>query len=105
METCSPQAGQSVRNLNTRPPGSAEITTHGFCGQICFDNTGGCDTIEKNQPVPPAQSHIIVLCVGECNQGSTGGKERNMKQAKRIVAMVLCLLALLALPAGAVMEK
>ena len=28
-----------------------------------------------------------------------------MKQAKRIVAMVLCLLALLALPAGAVMEK
>ena len=86
-------------------PGSAEITTHGFCGQICFDNTGGCDTIEKNQPVPPVQSHIIVLCVGECNQGGAGGKERNMKQAKRIVAMVLCLLALLALPAGAVMEK
>ena len=28
-----------------------------------------------------------------------------MKQAKRIIAMVLCLLALLALPAGAVMEK
>lgn len=28
-----------------------------------------------------------------------------MKQAKRIVAMVLCLLVLLALPAGAVMEK
>ena len=28
-----------------------------------------------------------------------------MKQAKRIVAMVLCLLDLLALPAGAVMEK
>ena len=28
-----------------------------------------------------------------------------MKQAKRIVAMVLCLLALLAMPAGAVMEK
>ena len=28
-------------------PGSAEITTHGFCGQICFDNTGGCDTIEE----------------------------------------------------------
>ena len=27
-------------------PGSAEITTHGFCGQICFDNTGGCDTIK-----------------------------------------------------------
>lgn len=86
-------------------PGSAEITTHGFCGQICFDNTGGCDTIEKNQPVPSAQSHIIVLCVGECNQGGAVGKERNMKQAKRIVAMVLCLLALLALPAGAVMEK
>ena len=105
METCSPQAGQSVRNLNTRPLGSVEITTHGFCGQICFDNTGGCDTIEKNQPVPPEQSHIIVLCVGECNQGGAGGKERNMKQAKRIVAMVLCLLALLALPAGAVMEK
>ena len=28
-----------------------------------------------------------------------------MKQAKRIVAMVLCLLALLALPVGAVMER
>ena len=28
-----------------------------------------------------------------------------MKQAKRIVAMVLCLLALLALPAGAVMHS
>ena len=28
-----------------------------------------------------------------------------MKQAKRIAAMMLCLLALLALPAGAVMEK
>ena len=28
-----------------------------------------------------------------------------MKQAKRIIAVVLCLLALLALPAGAVMEK
>ena len=105
METCSPQAGQSVRNLNTRPLGSVEITTHGFCGQICFDNTGGCDTIEQKQPVSPVQSHIIVLCVGKCNQGGAGGKERNMKQAKRIVAMVLCLLALLALPAGAVMEK
>lgn len=43
--------------------------------------------------------------MGKCNQGGAGGKERNMKQAKRIVAMVLCLLALLALPAGAVMEK
>ena len=64
-----------VRNLNTRPLGNVEITTHGFCGQICFDNTGGCDTIEKNQPVPPVQSHIIVLCVGECNQGGAG--ERN----------------------------
>ena len=53
----------------------------------------------------PVQSHIIVLCMGKCNQGGAGGKERNMKQAKRIVAMVLCLLALLALPAGAVMEK
>lgn len=28
-----------------------------------------------------------------------------MKQAKRIVAVMLCLLALLALPAGAVMER
>ena len=74
METCSPQAGQNVRNLNTRPLGSVEITTHGFCGQICFDNTGGCDTIEqKPTGVACAVSYYSPL-YGKMQSGRCRGK-------------------------------